>query len=114
MGGLFLGFKRSTNLVPDMTETAISAPARPFLAGLGKALGYSVQAEGERLAVAFEPWSLEHSDPYEMPCLRLSFRQDGDRVILESFTVSESGEERAVSLDAARDALQAWMDCMAD
>ncbi|TLZ58568.1 MAG: hypothetical protein E6K17_00430 [Methanobacteriota archaeon] len=114
MGGLFLGFKPATHLLPAMTEAAISAPAGPFLAGLGKALGYSVQADGEHLAVAFEPWSLEHANPYEIPCLRLLFRQDGERVVLESFTVSESGEERSVGLDAARDALQAWMDCMAD
>ena len=97
-----------------MDEAAISALAQPFLAGLAKALGYSIQADGERLMVAFEPWSLEHADPYEIPCLRLLLRQDGERVVLESFTVSESGEERAISLDAARDALQAWMDCMAD
>jgi hypothetical protein len=114
MGGLFLGFKPATTLVPAMTEAAISAPAGPFLVGLGKALGYSIQADGEHLSVAFEPWSLEHADPYEIPCLRLVFRQEGERVVLESFTVSESGEERPVSLDAARDALQAWMDCMAD
>jgi len=112
--GLFLGFKRAVTLFLVMTETAISAPAGPFLSGLGKALGYSVEADGEHLAVAFEPWSLEHADPYEIPCLRLRFRQEGGRVVLESFIVSESGEERAVSLDAAHDALQAWMDCMAD
>src|SRR5437899_4574462 len=44
---------------------------------------YSVQADGGHLAVAFEPWSLEHADPYEIPCLRLLFRQDGERVVLE-------------------------------
>jgi len=97
-----------------MTEVAISAPAGPFLAGLGRALGYSVEADGEHLAVAFEPWSLEHADPYEIPCLRLRFRVDGERVVLESFTVSEDGEERIITLDAAHDALQAWMDWMAD
>jgi len=109
-----LGFNRAMALLLLMSEAPISAPAGPFLAGLGKVLGYSVQADGERLAVAFEPWSLEHADPYEIPCLRLGFRQEGERIILESFTVSESGEERPVSLEAAHDALQAWMDCMAD
>ena len=114
MGVMSLGFKRAMALLLLMPEATISAPAGPFLAGLGKVLGYSVQADGERLAVAFEPWSLEHADPYEIPCLRLGFRQEGERIILESFTVSESGEERPVSLEAAHDALQAWMDCMAD
>jgi len=109
-----MGFKPARTLLPAMTDVAISAPAGPFLAGLGKTLGYNVEADGERLAVAFEPWSLEHADPYEIPCLRLRFRQEGARVVLESFIVSESGDERAVSLDAAHDALQAWMDCMAD
>ena len=97
-----------------MTEAHISAPATTFLAGLGKTLGYSVQSDGERLAVAFEPWSLEHAGPDEVPCLRLVFRLDGDRVVLESFVINDDGEERRVDLGAARDALQAWMDCMAD
>src|SRR2546425_5520119 len=114
MGVMSLAFKRAMALLLLMSEASISAPAGPFLAGLGKVLGYSVQADGERLAVAFEPWSLEHADPYGIPCLRLGFRQEGERIILESFTVSESGEEQPVSLEAAHDALQAWMDCMAD
>jgi len=112
-GDVFLAFKPATAIVRVMTDTDISAPATSFLAGLGRALGYSVQADGERLTVAFEPWSLEHADPYEVPCLRLMFRQDGDRVVLESFTISDDGEERRVDLEAARDALQTWMDCMA-
>lgn len=97
----------------DFADSEISAPASMFLSGLGKTLGYSVQADGTRLSVAFEPWSLEHVDPFEVPCLRLSFRQAGDRIILERFTVSDDGEERVVELDAAHDALQAWMDYMA-
>ena len=52
--------------------------------------------------------------PDEVPCLRLVFRLDGDRVVLESFVINDDGEERRVDLGAARDALQAWMDCMAD
>ena len=95
-----------------MSEGEISAPSTTFLAGLGKTLGYNVQADGENLAVAFEPWSLEHSHAFEVPCLRLQFRQRGDRIVLERFTVSDDGEERTVNLDAARDALQAWMDWM--
>ena len=97
-----------------MSEVEISAPATTFLSGLGKTLGYSVEADGERLSVAFEPWSLEHEGPFQVPCLRLQFRQEGDRIILQSFSISDDGEERVVDLDAARDALQAWMDWMVD
>jgi hypothetical protein len=97
-----------------MSEVEISAPATTFLSGLGKALGYHVEADGDHLDVAFEPWSLEHEGPFQVPCLRLQFRQDGERVILERFSISDDGEERVVDLDAARDALQAWMDWMVD
>jgi len=97
-----------------MSEAEISAPATTFLSGLGKTLGYNVEADGERLAVAFEPWSLEHEGPFQVPCLRLQFRQEGDRIILESFSISDDGEERVVEQDADRDALQAWMEWMVD
>ena len=97
-----------------MSEEDISAPATTFLSGLGKTLGYNVEADGKHLDVAFEPWSLEHENPFEVPCLRLHFRQEGERIILERFSISDDGEERVVDLDAARDALQAWMDWMVD
>ena len=97
-----------------MSGPEISAPASTFLSGLGKTLGYNVEADGEHLAIAFEPWSLEHEDPFEVPCLRLQFRQEGERIILERFLITDDGEERLVDLDAARDALQAWMDFMVD
>ena len=113
-GLLFLGFIPFPALVRDVSEVEISAPSMTFLSGLGKTLGYNVQADGENLSVAFEPWSLEHSDPFQVPCLRLHFRQRGDRIVLERFTVSDDGEERTVNLDAAHDALQAWMDWMVD
>lgn len=97
----------------DLAGVEISAPATIFLSGPGKALGYSVHADGERLAVAFEPWSLEHEGPFDVPCLRLQFRQEEERVVRERFMISDEGE-RAVELDAAHDALQAWMGYMAD
>lgn len=97
-----------------MSAAEISAPATTFLAGLGKSLGYHVEAYGNRLDVAFEPWSLEHEGPFDVPVLRLRFRQRGDRVVLERFTISDDGEERTVELDAACDALQAWMDYISD
>jgi len=34
-------------------------------------------------------------------------------MVLERFTIQNDGEERAVDLEAAHDALQAWMDSMA-
>jgi hypothetical protein len=98
----------------SMSEDAVSAPATTFLSGLGRSYGYSVEADGEWLEVAFEPWSLEHETPSDVPCLRLRFRQDGDRVVLERFTISDDGEERTVGLGAAHDALQAWMDFISD
>lgn len=97
-----------------IADPEISAPATTFLSGLGRTLGYNVEADGKRLAVAFEPWSLEHEGPFDVPCLRLEFRHDGERVVLERFTISDQGEERTVDLGAAQDALQAWMDYMAD
>src|SRR5205823_14022671 len=90
------------------------AHAAPFLSGLGRSCGYSIEADGARLAVAFQPWSLEHGAPSDVPCLRLRFRQDGERVVLEHFTISHDGEERTVELGAAHDALQAWMDFISD
>jgi len=70
--------------------------------------------EGERVTVAFEPWALEQTDPFDIPCLRLEFRQVDGRIVLERFTIENNGEDQVVNLEAARDALQAWMDSMAD
>lgn len=97
-----------------MSVPAISAPSATFLAGLHKTLGYNVEEEAGNIMVSFEPWGLEQTNPFDVPCLRLEFRQVGHEVVLERFTVSEEGEEREVDLGAARDALQAWMDWMAD
>src|SRR5437660_10010118 len=97
-----------------MPEADISAPAITFLSGLGKTLGYNVEADGKHLDVAFEPCSLEHEGPCEVPCLRLHFRQEGERIILERFSISDDGEERVVDVDAAREALQPGMDWRVD
>ena len=97
-----------------MSDADVSAPAATFLSGLGKTLGYNVEADGEHLSIAFEPWSLEHDNPFGVPCLRLRFRQAGDRIVLERFTISDEEEERTVEVGAAHDALQAWMDYLAD
>ena len=97
-----------------MSATEISAPRSRFLDGLCKTQGYNVLSEGERITVAFEPWAVEQVDAFEMPCLRLDFRQVDGRIVLQRFTVESGGEEQVVNLEAARDALQAWMDWMAD
>ncbi len=97
-----------------MTVSEISAPRLPFLDGLGKTQVYNVVTEGERVTVSFEPWALEQVDPFDIPCLRLEFRQVDGRIVLERFTIENDGEDQVVNLEAARDALQAWMDSMAD
>jgi len=97
-----------------MSASEISAPRWRFLDGLCKIQGYNVVTEGERVTVAFEPWALEQVDPFDIPCLRLEFRQVDGRIVLERFTIENNGEDQVVNLEAARDALQAWMDSMAD
>jgi len=96
-----------------MSMSEISAPRWRFLDGLCKTQGYNVVTEGERVTVAFEPWALEQVDPFDIPCLRLEFRQVDGRIVLERFTIENNGEDQVVNLEAARDALQAWMDSMA-
>jgi hypothetical protein len=96
-----------------MSGREISAPASEFLTGLSQTQGYYVEANGDRVSVAFEPRSLEQVNPFDVPCLRLQFRQIEARIVLERFTIDNDGEERAVDLEAAHDALQAWMDSMA-
>jgi hypothetical protein len=97
-----------------MSMAEISAPASRFLTGLGKTQGYNVQADDGRVTVAFEPWSLEQVNPFDVPCLRLLFRQVDGRIVLERFSIDNEGEEHIVNLEAAHDALQAWMDSMVD
>src|SRR5207247_9773070 len=97
-----------------MSASEISAPRWRFLDGLCKTQGYNVVTEGERVTVAFEPWALEQVDPFDIPCLRLEFRQVDGRIVLERFTIENDGQDQVVNLEAARDALQAWMDSMAD
>lgn len=96
-----------------MSAAEISAPASEFLTGLSRTQGYDVQSEGERVTVSFEPWSLEQVDPFDVPCLRLRFRHVDGRIVLERFTIDEEGGYRDINLEAAHDALQAWMDSMA-
>ncbi len=96
-----------------MAAEAIWAPYEKVRQGLCRIRGYCASDEGDRFHLAFEPWFAESDDPYEGPCLRMEFRRTGDRMVLERFVVCDGTEERTVSLDAAHDALQAWLDWMA-
>ncbi len=93
-----------------MTPEAISAPYEGFRQGLCRIRGYCIQDEGDRISLAFEPWFTEPDRPNSVPCLRLDFRRAGDRVFLERFVVCDGTDETSVNLDAAHDALQAWLD----
>lgn len=97
-----------------MVSQLISAPYQGFRDGLCHIQGYCLQEEGGRIHLAFEPWGTESERPFQGPCLRLTFRRMKNRIVLERFVVCEGGEERSVDLVAAHDALQAWMDVMAD
>src|SRR2546427_10256714 len=97
-----------------MSALEISAPRWRFLDGLCKTQGYNVVTEGERVTVAFEPWALEQVDPFDIPCLRLEFRQVGGRIVLERFTIEKNGEDHVVNLEAARHGLRAWRGSIGD
>lgn len=89
-----------------------SAPYERFRAGIQKSLGYDFVEEGDRLVLTFSPWFAESLSPHREPRLRLLFRKRADQVVLEQFLVDDDEESRPLSIDAARDALQAWMDCV--
>ncbi len=99
---------------PAMAAEGISAPYESFRKGVLQVRGYAYVEEGDRLHLSFEPWFVDSVPCREIPCLRLTFRRDGDRIVLERFAVCDGREERPLDLEAAHDALQAWMDCMAD
>lgn len=93
-----------------MTMEAISAPYEGFRQGLCHIRGYCLDDRGDRVSLAFEPWFSESDRPSAVPCLRIDFRRIGDRVVLERFAVCDGTDERALDLEAAHDALQAWLD----
>jgi len=92
----------------------IAASYSRFTAGLTRARGYCVTEEGDSLFLAFEPWFVESGSPFAVPCMRITFRREGERIVLERFVIEDADEPRMLDIDAAHDALQAWMDCMAD
>ncbi len=95
-----------------MPPEAISVPLEGFREGLCRVRGYGLDDRGDRISLAFEPWATESVRLGGVPCLRLDFRRIGERVVLERFAVCDGAEERTVDLDAAHDALQAWLDGM--
>jgi len=106
--GVERGVSGGTSLEP------IAASYSRFTAGLDRVRGYCVTEEGESLSLAFEPWFVESGSPFAVPCMRITFRREGERIILERFVIEDADELRMVDLNAAHDALQAWMDCMAE
>ena len=92
----------------------IAASYSRFTAGLDRVRGYCVTEEGDSLSLAFEPWFVESGSPFAVPCMRVTFRREGEQIVLESFVIEDADEARMLDIDAAHDALQAWMDCMAD
>ena len=97
-----------------MSPEVVSAPFEAFRKGVCQIRGYCASDEGDRISLAFEPWFTEPDRMGGVPCLRLDFRRVGDRVLLERFVVCDRGEERPMDLEAAHDALQAWLDAVSD
>jgi len=52
------------------------------------------------------------SRPPRKACVRITFHRVGDRILLDRFVIEDADETRSVNIDAAHDALQAWMDYM--
>lgn len=93
-----------------MVPEAISAPYEGFRRGVCGIRGYCMEEAAERVSLAFEPWFGEPDRARNVPCLRLTFRRIGARVVLERFAVCDGAEEREIDLSAAHDAIQAWLD----
>ena len=90
----------------------VAAPYVRFSAGLQAVRGYRLDEDGDSLSLAFEPWFVESENPLSVPCVRITFHREGDRILLDRFVIEDADETRSVSVDAAHDALQAWMDYM--
>src|SRR5437879_13162663 len=84
----------------------IAASYSRFTAGLDRVLGYCVTEEGDSLSLAFEPWFVESGSPFAVPCMRITFRREGERIILERFVIEDADEQRMLDLDAAHGPLQ--------
>src|SRR3989454_2399487 len=91
----------------------IAASYSRFTAGLDRVRGYWETEEGDSLSLAFEPWFVESGSPFAVPCMRITFRREGERIILERVESEAADEPRMLGVDAAHGALQAWRSCMA-
>lgn len=98
----------------ETSPEPIAASYARFCDGLSRVRGYCVTEEGDSLSLAFEPWFTESGSSFAVPCMRITFRREGERIILERFVIEDADEPRNLDIDAAHDALQAWMDCMSD
>jgi len=98
----------------DAGSEPVFAAYRQFREGLEQVRGYYVQDEEHSLTLAFEPWFVESENPFSVPCMRITFRKVGERVVLESFVIEDGDGARTVDIDAAHDALQAWVDYMSE
>lgn len=94
-----------------MTAKEIVVPYERLREGLSRIRGYSLREREDRVDLAFEPDLVESPDQI-VPCLRIVFRRDAENVVLEKFSVCEGTSETPVDLEAAHDALQAWVDWM--
>src|SRR3989475_9077062 len=65
----------------------IAASYSRFTAGLDRVRGYCVTEDGDSLSLAFEPWFVESGSPFAVPCMRITFRREGEQIILERFVI---------------------------
>lgn len=100
--------KRLPSEPPD--RDVISAPYEKFCRGVGGLNGYSIEEDGDRVCLSFQPWFTESAKPWAEPSLRIEFRKEGNDVVLERFVVEEDDESRPIDIEAAHDAVQAWLD----
>src|SRR5438094_10645437 len=85
----------------------IAASYSRFTAGLNRVRGYCVTEEGDSLSLAFEPWFVESGSPFVVPCMRIPFRREGQRVVLARFVIEDADERRMLDIDVADDASSA-------
>ncbi len=98
----------------DTRSVPVAGNYDRFRAGLSRTRGYNLREEDATVSLEFEPWFAEADRTHSLPCLRITFRKEGDRIVLDSFLVDDGPETRSVDIDAAHDALQAWIDYMSD
>lgn len=90
----------------------VSAPWQRFRDAIRGSAGYDLEDGEDRIVLRFSPWFTEWAHPHREPCLRLEFRREGEWAVLELFVVEEDEGPRLLDIEAGRDALQAWMDCI--